>query len=121
MPTINYDGRLFRVASTSEAGEAGEDTLFRYRQRGSDVWATYEGGAVRMGTLVGTVAPDGGLDVRYAHVGTDGALRSGACRSTPERLPDGRLRLHERWRWTGGEAGTSVVEEVAPPTALDSV
>jgi hypothetical protein len=57
----------------------------------------------------------GRLDMRYGHVGADGALRTGECRSEPERLPDGRLRLHERWRWTSGDgsAGASVVEEIA--------
>ena len=37
-----------------------------------------------------------------------------SCRSVPEVLADGRLRLHETWSWTeGGEgAGTSTVEEM---------
>lgn len=33
---------------------------------------------------------------------------------TPEILPDGRIRLHERWQWTNGDgsSGTSIVEEL---------
>jgi len=38
---------------------------------------------------------------------------TGVCRTTPEQLPDGRLRLHETWHWTSGDgsAGSSVLEE----------
>ena len=34
--------------------------------------------------------------------------------SQPERLVDGRIRLHERWQWTEGSSasGESIVEEV---------
>ena len=69
---------------------------------------------MRLGTLVATVDAAGGLDMRYAHVNAAGVLMTGTCRSTPDVLADGRLRLHERWRWTSGDrtAGTSVVEEV---------
>jgi hypothetical protein len=113
---IDYDGRRFRAVETAANGEVSGETLFHYRQSGSVVWATYEGGSVRFGTLVATASDAGVLDMRYAHVNTAGALMTGTCVSTPERLPDGRLRLHERWQWTSGDGsrGESVVEEVAP-------
>lgn len=114
MRAIDYDNRRFRGVANSETGEVGGDTVFRYRQRDDVVWATYEGGGVRFGTLVATVDGSGALDMRYAHVNGAGELMTGACRSTPEVLPDGRLRLHERWRWTCGDRseGKSIVEEV---------
>jgi hypothetical protein len=39
---------------------------------------------------------------------------TGICRSTPEILPDGRIRLHEKWQWTSGDrsSGESIVEEI---------
>jgi hypothetical protein len=112
-----YDGRRFRSVSNDAAGtpgDVGDDTLFEYRQSGAVVWAEYRGGAVARGALVATADAAGVLDARYAHVSSDGALRTGVCRSVPETLPDGRLRLHETWRWTGGAEGegTSTVEEV---------
>lgn len=115
MDPVRYDDRWFRAVETAANGEVSSETLFHYRQRGDAVWATYEGGGVRLGTLVATVDGDGRLDMRYAHVNAAGDLMTGECHSTPEVLADGRLRLHERWRWTSGDrsAGTSVVEEVA--------
>ena len=112
--SVGYDGRRFRSVENSSTGEVGPETVFDYRQREDLIWATYEGGAVRFGTLVGTVDAQGRLDARYAHVNGAGELMTGECRTTPERLPDGRLRLHEEWRWTSGDrsSGTSVVEEI---------
>jgi hypothetical protein len=56
----------------------------------------------------------GQLDMRYHQVNRSGALQTGVCQSIPEMLPDGRVRLHETWQWTSGDAssGHSVVEEI---------
>lgn len=39
---------------------------------------------------------------------------TGICRSTPEILEDGRIRLHEEWIWTSGDqsSGKSIIEEI---------
>ena len=112
--SIDYDGRRFRSTETSANGEVGPETVFSYSQDGDVVSATYEGGAVRFGTLVATADGEGNLDARYGHVNASGGLMTGECRSTPEVLPDGRIRLHEEWRWTSGDrsSGRSIVEEI---------
>ena len=111
---VDYDGRRFRSVENSATGEVGPETVFRYGQEGDIVHATYEGGGVRSGVLIATADGEGNLDARYAHVNLSGGLMTGECRTTPERLPDGRLRLHEEWRWTSGDlsSGRSVVEEI---------
>lgn len=80
------------------------------------VWATYKGGQIELGTLVAKVLQDDSLDMRYRHVNSNGEIMTGECESKPELLPDGRLRLHETWRWTSGDRskGSSVVEEFYP-------
>lgn len=112
--SIDYDGRRFRSVENSASGEVGPETVFGYRQDGDIVSATYEGGGVRSGVLIATSDGDGNLDARYGHVNASGELMTGECRTTPEVLPDGRLRLHEEWRWTSedGSSGRSVVEEI---------
>jgi hypothetical protein len=111
---IDYHNRSFRSVANSEGGDVGDDTIFHYRQVGDVVWATYEGGSVRMGTLIAKVAADGSLDMRYHHVDIGGAMKAGRCRSRPEELPDRRIRLHEEWQWTeGGDgSGVSTTEEI---------
>jgi hypothetical protein len=112
--SVSYEGRRFRSVENSASGEVGPETVFAYRQDGDVVSATYEGGGVRSGVLIATADPEGNLDARYAHVNEAGDLMTGECRTTPEVLPDGRLRLHEEWRWTSGDgsSGRSVVEEI---------
>ena len=108
------DGDADRIMILDEAGETadGDQIMGLFAAR----WALE--GRLAGGTLVATVDAEGRLDMRYSHVNEAGELKTGACVSTPERLPDGRLRLHERWRWTSGPGeGQSVVEEVEPDDA----
>ncbi len=114
MTGINYNGRTFRSFSNTAEGEVDARTTFRYRQMGNIVWAEYAGGRIRLGQLLGLILPDGKLELRYQHVNETGELMTGLCLSTPEVLPDGRLRLHEAWQWTCGErvSGESIVEEI---------
>ena len=113
---MNYDNRFFRSLSNSDTGEVSAATVFHYRQENAVVWATYQGGAIRFGTLVAKVLESGKLEMRYSHVNAAGELMTGECVSAPEILSDGRIRLHEQWRWTCGDrtAGESVIEEIAP-------
>ncbi|HEX8556660.1 MAG TPA: hypothetical protein VF668_01085 [Pyrinomonadaceae bacterium] len=124
MKGVNYNERFFAPVSNTDNGEAGPSTTFHYRQAGGVVWATYEGGDISFGTLIATVDEAGRLDMRYSHVNRGGELMTGRCESTPEALPDGRLRLHERWQWTSGDnsRGESIVEEVRDsPGAVENI
>lgn len=116
---INYDGRVFRVRSTSHNGEVGGETRFWYRQDGDTLTGTYAGGGVVHGHLVGRVLDDGVLEFCYHHVGSDGNPRAGQCRSVPRILDDGRILLDESWQWYTGDAstGTSQIVEVHDPMA----
>jgi hypothetical protein len=113
---LDYDGRSFRSSARETAGADGCGPTGHYRQRGDLVWAQFAGGAVLSGSLVGTCAPDGRLDLAYCQVLTSGAVVAGRCTSTPEVLADGRIRLREEWRrFDGaGSRGISYIEEASP-------
>jgi hypothetical protein len=117
--TYDLDGKIFRSIGNSENGEVGSETRFHYRQVGDVVTATYRGGTIVEGHLIAKVRPGGVLDMRYHHINDRGELMLGTCRSTPERLPDGRLRFHEDWQWLSGDlsTGRSVIEEVPPASS----
>jgi len=112
--SISYDNRRFRSVSNSEIGEVSFETVFHYHQSADIVWAEYSGGAVERGSLIALVLDDDSLDMRYQHINVKGELMTGRCHSTPELLPDGRVRLHETWQWTSGDlsSGESVIEEI---------
>ena len=111
---MRYGGRLFRPVKTSGASQIGDDTIFKYEQIEDMVTATYSGGNIRFGQIIGRVDEDGVLDMRYQHMDRSGALMTGHCKTTPEILPGGKLRLHESWRWTCGGCGEgqSILEEI---------
>jgi hypothetical protein len=114
---INYDGRRFRSVETSSNAQVSDRTVFEYQQHGNIVTAEYSGGEIRKGHLIALVDENGCLYMHYHHVVTDGQIMTGICRSTPELLTDGRIRLHEKWQWTSGDGskGSSVLEEVISP------
>jgi hypothetical protein len=105
---IDYDGRKFR-----KPGDDG-GTVAVYHQDGDVVWAEFTGGPVRRGSLNGTRRPDGTLHLGYTIVLDTGDVVCGRTVNTPELVPDGRIRLHERWERYGphADSGTSYVEEV---------
>lgn len=109
-----YGGRLFRPIETTKSSHTNEDTIFKYEQKDFMVTATYSGGDIRFGQMIGTVEEDGTLNMRYQHVTKTGELMTGYCTTTPELLPNGKLRLHEKWRWTCGHRakGRSILEEM---------
>lgn len=111
---INYHHKKFVSLENTSNGEVSAKTLFHYRQEGHIVTGTYSGGQIIQGMLIGIVMEDGSLEFRYNHVNKQNELRGGFCRSSPEILPDGRIRLHENWEWMDAErtAGSSIIEEV---------
>lgn len=111
--SVTYDGKVFSPVCNSETGEVSSATVFHYHQKEDVFWAEYSGGDVIRGFMVGLVHPDGQLEFKYQHVNQEKAIRLGECRSRPEILADGRIRLHESWQWLDGgrRKGASIVEE----------
>jgi hypothetical protein len=96
----------------SAQGEATSETVFEYHQEGDLVWARYQGGAVRLGYLVGT-RQGNHLDFRYSQLNQTGETANGHCSTTLSLLPDGRLRLDEVWLWESKSgSGISAADEI---------
>lgn len=108
----SLDGLVLSPVADQAPGQVGTRTRFTYHEQDGRIWAAYAGGDVVRGHLVGTREADE-LDFRYVQLKQDGTTSSGHCLSTVTDLPDGRVRLEERWEWESQEgSGTSVVEEV---------
>jgi hypothetical protein len=111
---IQYNGKKFRPVANTENGETSAETVFHYQQRDNILTASYNVGKIVNGHLIGLVADDGCIDMRYHQVNSSGELMTGICKSVPEVLPNGKIRLYETWQWTSGDgsSGTSVMEEI---------
>lgn len=111
---IDYNGRRFRAVQNTENGETSSETIFIYEQSDVILTSRYSGGRIVSGHLIGLVDAQGRIDMRYHQVNDRGELMTGVCSSVPEIMPNGKIRLHESWRWTSGDgsSGSSVLEEL---------
>lgn len=111
---INYDNRRFIAVSNTDNGETSSETIFHYKQENNILTAHYAGGKIVCGHLLGLVDEQGHIDIRYHQMNKEDQLMTGRCQSTPEVLPNGKIRLHEQWQWTSGDcsSGTSIIEEM---------
>lgn len=111
---IWYDGRLFRPVSTKGRSQTSGETIFQYSQKDDRLTGKYSGGEIELGHLIGLVDENGNINMRYHHLTHEGYLMTGKCKSRPEIMENGKIRLHERWQWTCGDysKGKSVLEEI---------
>ncbi|MFB9053930.1 n-acetylglutamate synthase [Formosa undariae] len=111
---INYDNRKFRPIQNSENGETTKETIFEYKQNGKILTSEYCGGQIKKGHLIGLVDENGRIEMRYHQVNKKDELMTGICVSEPEILENGKIRLHETWKWTSGDQskGKSIIEEI---------
>ena len=110
---INYNNKIFRPVVNSENGETSKDTVFIYKQIGNILTSEYSGGKIIKGHLIGLVDENGEIEMRYHQLNQKGALMTGICKSKPEILENGKIRLHETWQWTSGDKskGQSIIQE----------
>ena len=110
---INYNDKIFRPISNTENGETSNETIFKYQQTGNILTSEYSGGKIKYGHLIGLVDIDGNIKMCYHQVNDKNELMTGICKSTPEILKNGKIRLHESWEWTSGDRskGQSIIEE----------
>lgn len=111
---INYHNKIFKPISNTENGETSTETLFHYKQTGNIISAQYSGGKIISGHLIGLVDEKGIIEMCYHQINKNFELMTGVCTSTPVLLPNGKIRLFEKWQWTSGDCskGVSVVEEI---------
>lgn len=107
---IDYDGRRFSPVTESP----GPAPVAQYHQQQDLIWAEFSGGEVRRGSIAGTCDPEGVLNFAYCMVLASGEAVTGVCRSIPEVLADGRIRLTEYWErfGSGASSGVSTLEEL---------
>lgn len=111
---IDYNNKKFRPLTNTENGDTDAETIFEYMQTGNILTSDYSGGKIVSGHLIGLVDEHGSINMRYHHINIEGEIMTGICNSTAEILPNGKIRLHEKWRWTSGDfsEGESVLEEI---------
>ena len=103
----------FRVSQTADCGVVSPDTRLSFTQRGNRVFGRYGGGSIQRGCLVGALSGTL-LQFRFTQREVAGQIHGGRSHCELERLPDGRLRIHEHFTWTTRVgSGTNTFDQVA--------
>ena len=110
---IDYNGKIFKPIENTDNGEISNETVFLYKQVGNILTSEYSGGKIKTGHLIGLVDKNGNIEMSYHQVNNKGEIMTGTCKSNPEILENGKIRLHENWQWTSGDEskGKSIIEE----------
>lgn len=108
----NIDAKRMRAASVTSTDGIDVQTIFSFRQSGRTVWASYRGGNIAQGFLIGTI--DGRmLSFDYIQMTQAGRRDKGESRCELGVSRDGRLQLTERFQWSSRDgAGINVLEEI---------
>jgi hypothetical protein len=111
---MNYHDKKFKMVSNSYNGEVSTDIIFHYHQVGHMIHCTYSGGYILLGHLIGRVENDFSINLNYHQINVRNEISTGICHSMPEILPNGKIRIHEKWQWTSGDLseGVSILEEI---------
>ena len=114
--SISLDQIFMNVVQTAPNGVVNQDTFFHFAQNGEWVTATYAGGRIRSGYLVGRIVEGNQLIFSYCQAQLDGRLDNGASQCEIARNQEGRVVLIEYFEWASrpGEYGTNVLQEYLP-------
>ena len=107
---INLNSKRFTLVSNSAGDAEPGQTIFTFEQTGRAVRATYEGGGVQLGALIGQIEQDDTLTVLFQQVTSAGKLCGGEGRMEVESSVDGKIRFVDLWKYTiNGEGGGRAV------------
>ncbi|MDH7446430.1 n-acetylglutamate synthase [Aquimarina sp. 2201CG14-23] len=109
---INLNDKKFKPKETVDNGDVSMDTVFHYRQDGNAIWASYKGGKIVTGTLIGKIKNDR-ISLIYQQLNEINEFLTGCC-ETVISIKGGKVYLDETWQWTCKDysKGHSLLEEI---------
>jgi len=105
---LNLDLRIFKPLEISPDSDLSSETFFEFQERDHVVEASYRGGAILRGYLLGRRDDDRVLTA-YTQLLTNGSRRTGTAEMRVEQGADDRMFLTEDYRWSGGTVGRNVL------------
>jgi hypothetical protein len=109
---INLNRVRMKTAKADPKGACSSETVLEFQQDHNLISATYRGGPVVDGYLIGVL---NGSQVRFRYVQADvsGNVDAGVSDGTFSRLPNGKLQLTEHFLWyTRPDSGTNIFVEL---------
>lgn len=109
---MNLNNVKMNVIETAGNGVVNELTVFTFSQTGSFVSASYSGGQILKGYLVG-ILDQSKLSFSYCQLQTNGKMDNGQS-ECDVLLENKKIRLVEHFTWASrnGETGTNIFQEL---------
>ena len=107
MKKIVLDGVKMNVTQTAPNGVVNESTIFSFSQDDRFISATYTGGKIFKGYLVGTLDGDK-LLFSYCQLQNDGKMDNGQSECELSIGESGKIRLTEHFEFASREDGQGV-------------
>lgn len=110
----NLNNIRMNVVKTADNGVVNHETIFLFSQKQDMISASYSGGKVVQGFLVGRFLSANQLTFSYCQMQKDGTLDNGLSTCEVSRNEEGKLLLIEHFEWKSrpGEFGTNVFQEI---------
>lgn len=108
------NNKKFVSAKNTANGEVSSQTIFSYYQTNERIEATYSGGSITYGHLLGFMTSENKFTIAYHHINEMNELRVGQCNTEIEIQTDGKIKLIESWQWLNGDCskGESTLIEI---------
>ena len=104
MKNINFNNKKFVLVENSENGEVNLDTIFEYKQDGNMVTATYKGGTVKYGKIIGHLKEDK-IEMLYQCLTTNNQLKAGKAIAKISLTTSNKIKLILDWEWLTDDHG----------------
>ncbi|TMU55988.1 hypothetical protein [Flagellimonas algicola] len=113
MNSFDLDNVQMNVVQTAANGVVNHETIFSFSQQDVQVQASYSGGNIAKGFLIGVLKKEI-LNFSYCQLQTDGILDNGSSKAQLSITAEGKLRLTEHFDWKSrpGEIGINVFEQL---------
>jgi hypothetical protein len=109
---MNLNNVKMNVIETAGNGVVNELTIFEFSQNDNIVFATYSGGQILKGYLVGTINQNK-LLFSYCQLQTNGRMDNGQS-ECDILIENGKIKLIEHFTWVSknGETGINIFQEL---------
>ncbi len=102
MENFDLNNKRFVTAQNNQ-GLSSSETTFHYLQQGEIITATYQGGSIRKGFVLGKKTGMNQIELLYNCVTIEGKLLAGESNGTVSKHADGRLQMNLDWKWLNGD------------------
>ncbi|MGJ8564259.1 MAG: hypothetical protein ACSHXY_12005 [Alphaproteobacteria bacterium] len=108
MTPLNLNKRIFKPVINSKGGTVNQESFFVFRQDGKSLMASYSGGEIERGHIVGQFETNASASLLYHCLTKRKVLKSGKANAWFTQDSRGRIVIDMEWEWLSGDSGKGI-------------